>query len=212
MKTLVTKIEQFTHIKQSDVEFPSNYQKMVAAIDEVIRIDLCAELSNRAAALASYYKQSNDLEQEHKFHRIRLRARLRCREILDSMQSQEQCDSIKYIGMRNREYAQLGDALKIERPQRDQLIDAKPPATLQSLAKIGSPPPIYVPQPGTGSAPGFSGVLAFWKVCASFEANIEARKIDSADVAYLRQLLIDIEEWTGEFERHLPKLRALTRE
>ena len=61
---------------------PVKYEAAKVALAECDRIDECKEWANTAAALASYAKQSDDMEMEHTAMRIRARALRRCGELL----------------------------------------------------------------------------------------------------------------------------------
>jgi hypothetical protein len=207
----LARIEKATGLKQRDVNYPPNYERVIAALRECENVDECAEWSNQAAAAASYYKQANNHELEHASQRIRLRARLRCKELLDILDPVHKQLTQNRIGMGRREDRLLGDALKVRPPLRNAMIDAVPPATLARLAKTGNPPAVYKPQPGTGSAPGFAAVLEFWKMCSRNKPEIEAAKIDPSDSPYVKEMLKSIELWLGEFEAGIPQHRAIQR-
>jgi hypothetical protein len=61
---------------------PQNYVEAKKAIAECERLDECAEWADKAAALASYARQADDMELENYARRIRLRASRRCGELL----------------------------------------------------------------------------------------------------------------------------------
>ena len=53
---------------------PAIYDRMVAAISECHATDECAEITNKAAALAAYCKQAKDDSAMRKVNEIKLRA------------------------------------------------------------------------------------------------------------------------------------------
>ncbi len=61
---------------------PQNYVEAKRAIAECERLDECADWADKAAAIASYARQADDLELEICARRIRLRAFRRCGELL----------------------------------------------------------------------------------------------------------------------------------
>lgn len=207
----LTRVERVTGVSVRDAQLPDNFKRMLDAIDDCIRVDECKEWANQATAAASYWRQKADCERYvHKFERLATRAKLRCREILDSIEDDTRRDeSRKVAGIKLREYTQLGDALKVPRLRREELIERTPPARVSTLARIGNPPPVYVPQPGTGSAPGFAALLAFYKIASTKNATDEAAKIDPQDAPYIAKMLRAVEEWSAEFERSLPKFKVL---
>jgi hypothetical protein len=205
----LVRVEKVTKLKQRDVNYPVNYERALAALRECENVDECAEWSNQAAAAASYYKQANNCEMEHASERIRLRARLRCGELLNKLDPARREEARERIGIKHKENEQIGDALKVAKPVREAMIDRTPPTTLAKLAKVGNPPVIYAPQIGTGNAAGFAAILAFWKMCDVKKAQDEAAKIDPADAAYVKMMIDAIDIWVGEFETSLPKFKAL---
>lgn len=207
----LARVERVTQMKQRDVNYPLNYERAIAALRECENVDECAEWSNQAAAAASYYKQANNMEMEHASQRIRLRARLRCGELLNKMDPEKRELARERVGIKPRENGQINDALKVATPLRNAMIDNTPPATLPKLARVGNPPAAYAVQTATGSAPGFAGILAFWKICDRNKAFLEAAKIDPSDAEYVKMLIVDIENWLGGFEQTMPRLDRLTR-
>jgi hypothetical protein len=61
---------------------PKNYQEAKKVLAACERLDECAAWGDKAAALASYARQANDLEFENYARRIRARAVRRCGELL----------------------------------------------------------------------------------------------------------------------------------
>ena len=61
---------------------PQVYQRAVAALAECERLDEAASWADKAAALASYARQADDVELENMARRIRARAVRRCGELL----------------------------------------------------------------------------------------------------------------------------------
>jgi hypothetical protein len=207
----LTRVERVTCLSVRDAPLPDNFKRMLDAIDDCLRVDECKEWANQATAAASYWRQKTDCERYvHKFERLATRAKLRCREILNAIEDDARREESRLAaGIRLREYTQLGNALKVPRLKREALIERTPPARVSTLARIGNPPAVYVPQPGTGSAPGFAAVLAFYKVASMKNAADEAAKIDPQDAPYIAKMLRAIEDWAAEFERGLPKFKVL---
>lgn len=211
MSMAVARIERATGLSVKDAELPDNFKRMLDAIDDCVRVDECKEWANQASAAASYWRQKGDCEKYvHKFERIALRAKLRCRQILDAIDDAKVREESRLAaGVKLREFEQLGDALKVPASAREQLIERSPPVSLPKLARIGNPPAVYVPQPGTGNAPGFAAVVAFYRTAATKDARDEAGKIDPKDAEHVKTMLRSMETWLGEFEASLPKFKAL---
>lgn len=138
------------------VQLPENYQRAVAAIAECFTMDECKEWANKAAAAASYYKQSKDHTMEEQAKRIRLRALLRCYELIKELGDPVkgpgtmrlvpgkgriipaiQDEARKRIGVPYGLFNNLADASSVPRPKREVLIEHSPPISLQQLAREG---------------------------------------------------------------------------
>jgi hypothetical protein len=65
---------------------PERYEAAKAAISECSRVDECKDWGDKAAALASYAKQSGDKTMEETAMRIRARAIKRCGELLKEVE------------------------------------------------------------------------------------------------------------------------------
>ena len=63
-------------------QLPERYEAAKIALNECNRIDECKDWGDKAAALASYARQSDDKTMEHTAMRIRARAIRRCGELL----------------------------------------------------------------------------------------------------------------------------------
>jgi hypothetical protein len=68
----------------NSAQLPQLYERAKNALAECERLDECAEWADKAAAIASYARQADDLELEYFARRIRARAVRRCGELLRS--------------------------------------------------------------------------------------------------------------------------------
>lgn len=79
-------MNDITAIDTSTARLPSTYQAAKAAIRQCASVDECKEWADKAAALASYAKQSQDDQLEQMARRIRARATRRAGEILKQIE------------------------------------------------------------------------------------------------------------------------------
>ena len=68
----------------SSARLPKNYQEAKQVLAVCDSVDQCADWADKAAALASYARQADDVELENFARRIRARAVRRCGELLRS--------------------------------------------------------------------------------------------------------------------------------
>jgi hypothetical protein len=201
----VARIEEETGIKQNAVVFPENYQRAIIAIAACVSVDECAEMSNKLAAIATYYKQAKNLTLEHQAIRIRTRARLRCRELLQELERDKRQEGRQRIGMSEGEYGLTGKAIKLEPMIRDKMIDAIPPAKITELALKACPPsPAFLERQHQRLLDHrYDGVWEFDEFCRLYDPLKEAYLVDPDDVKDRLAGVRRIEEWMHEFERHL---------
>ena len=72
-----------------NASLPASYEAAKLAILECSRIDECKDWADKAQALASYARQSEDMEMEKTACRIRARAIRRCGELLKEVEKQQ---------------------------------------------------------------------------------------------------------------------------
>lgn len=79
-------VARIPDVDPRDAQLPARYEAARIAIAECQRIDECQDWADRAAALASYARQADDLELENNCKRIRDRAVRRCGELLKEVE------------------------------------------------------------------------------------------------------------------------------
>lgn len=72
-------------VEYAHARLPANYEAAKQAIASLVQIDECQNWADKAAAMASYAKQANDLELEDYARRVRLRALQRCGELIKAV-------------------------------------------------------------------------------------------------------------------------------
>jgi hypothetical protein len=131
------------------------------ALAECSQVDECKDWADKAAALASYARQSQDYEMEKTAMRIRSRAIKRCGELLKEVEAKKGGDrkskdrerpidrktAADEAGMSPR---QAKDAIRVANvPQEtfERLVESDNPPTITALAELGKKPaptkPIY---------------------------------------------------------------------
>jgi hypothetical protein len=141
-------------ISVSGASLPQTYQAAQAALAQCSQVDECKDWADKAAALASYARQSEDDELERMAQRIRARAIRRAGELLNQIEPSKggrpsktkdggvpsftRSDAARDAGMSER---QQKTALRIANvPEREfeQQIEAPKPPTLSKLASQGT--------------------------------------------------------------------------
>jgi hypothetical protein len=79
-------------------DLPIRYEAAKFALQECASVDECKDWSDKAAALGSYARQSKDQELERMAQRIRLRALLRCGQLLQEFDKAKNQHSAKFAG------------------------------------------------------------------------------------------------------------------
>ena len=143
-------------ISVAGASLPQTYQAAQAALAQCSQVDECKDWADKAAALASYARQSEDQELERMAQRIRARAIRRAGELARQLMAphggnrSEQVDTTDNLISRDEvkersgfSDRQLTTALRIANvPEREfeQQIEAPKPPTLSQLASQGTTP------------------------------------------------------------------------
>jgi len=140
--------------KSANADLPASYEAAKYALAQCNKIDECKEWADKAQALASYARQSEDKEMETTAMRIRARAIKRCGELLKEIEKKQgvRTDklgsaSVPKLETRKSTAAEAGmserqakTAIRVANvPQEtfdDQVESAKPP-TITKLAEQG---------------------------------------------------------------------------
>lgn len=161
---------------------PATYETAKSALAQCQAIDECKDWADKAAALASYARQSEDLELEKMAQRIRARAMRRAGELLKQVESQRGGDrrSDKYqkegdhllisrsdvaerAGMSEHQQKTAVRVASIPETQFTEQVESDNPPTLTELARQGTQKRDEVPDPQTWlqgrSAQSFNAIL-----------------------------------------------------
>lgn len=185
---------------------PKTYETAKTALAQCQAIDECKDWADKAAALASYARQSEDLELEKMAQRIRARAMRRAGEIAKQMMqpqgtnrftanrddaaviSKERVQDVSGFSER-----QLNTSLRvanIPEPQFTAQVESANPPTLTELARQGTQKRETPPDPETWlkgrSAQSFNAILHMMSTIEEYAKE--------ADTWPLGQLLADMDD------------------
>ena len=153
-----------TTTKVAQASLPQTYEAARSALAQCQAIDECKDWADKAAALASYAKQADDLELEKMAIRIRARAMRRAGELAKQMMQPPHRPSDKHHGgVILKSKAELQDVSGFSRRQMDTAlavanvpqpvfdaqVDAVNPATVTELARQGAQKRDTAPDPET---------------------------------------------------------------
>ena len=146
-------------IEAAAARLPATYEHAKTALSECVQLDECQTWADKAAALASYAKQSKDEELMKMAIRIRDRAIRRAGELLQQIEPQKGGDrkSAEYqtvgtgplitrkeaaqsAGMSERQAKTAVQVANVPAADFDRAVDAPKPATVTQLAAMGTKP------------------------------------------------------------------------
>jgi hypothetical protein len=140
----------------SRARLPASYEAAKQALATCERIDECKDWADKAAALASYARQSKDTELEKMAMRVRARAYRRCGELLQQIESAKGGDrgnqhtggrsgnapsrsnAAADAGLSKRQKDTALQVASIAKPTFDRLVDDAAPPTIAELAARGT--------------------------------------------------------------------------
>lgn len=137
-------------ISVSGASLPQTYQAAQAALAQCSQVDECKDWADKAAALASYARQSEDDELERMAQRIRARAIRRAGELLKQIEPAtgttkkdgsgplSRKDAASEAGMSERQQKTAMRIANVPEREFEQQIEAPKPPTLSQLASQGT--------------------------------------------------------------------------
>ena len=207
----------------STAQLPALYENAKTALAECSRIDECQQWADKAAAMASYAKQSKD-ETLHKYaDRIKARAITRCGELLKAIQPASGMH-MKEAGahqFQTREQAatdaglsehQRKTALRVasvDPEVRDALIESDKPPTITELAEMGKKPRNIVelgeidPRDYALATTAQGTLREFADYCKSHDPIRIAKAFQKHEIAALRRYVGIVDGWLDSFIVHL---------
>jgi len=143
------------NISVSRASLPQTYQNAQAALAECSQVDECKDWADKAAALASYARQSDDFELERMAQRIRARAIRRAGELakqvmrphggnnlqVDAADNLLSRDDVKKVsGFSDRQLTTATRIANISPEDFERQVESEKPPTLSQLAAQGVKP------------------------------------------------------------------------
>jgi len=142
------------NISVSRASLPQTYQNAQAALAECSQVDECKDWADKAAALASYARQSEDQELERMAQRIRARAIRRAGELLKQIEpaggartdlkpnvgGYTRSDAAREAGMSPHQQFQATRVANISPQDFERQVESDKPPTLSQLAAQGTKP------------------------------------------------------------------------
>ncbi len=147
----------------SSARLPQNYEAAKEALAQCQHVDECKEWADKAAALASYAKQSQDDEMERWAQRIRARAIRRTGELLKQIETAQgqrtdlqlpalegeklsRSDAAKSVGLSPKQTRTAVNIASIPEDDFEAQVESPKPPTLTALAQQGIQKPRINPQ------------------------------------------------------------------
>ena len=201
---------------------PANYEAAKNAISECERIDECQNWANKAAAIESYARMSNDESLQVLALRIRARAERRCGELLKEIPLAHGINqNIKAgghpkvtrtlaatdAGLSESARKRVLRIASVPRGEFEQQMERARPPTVTQLAERGriaranaavSPGEVNCETPK-----GYEGLVQFVRFCGQNEPSILARGCNPSEAAALRQCVAKADRWLERFVENL---------
>jgi hypothetical protein len=151
------------HASLPDIQrapLPATYEAAKRAIEQCAHLDECQMWANKAEALASYARQSQDTELRRMADRIQARAIRRCGELLQQIQPAHGAnqnisdgadtkvvtrkDAAHDAGLSDRQRVTALRVANVPEPEFEAAVETDNPVTVTKLAKLGT---VSQPQP-----------------------------------------------------------------
>lgn len=195
----------------SAARLPAAYEHAKAALAACCSVDECKDWSDKAEALASYARQSEDDTLFRHAMRIRGRAIRRCGELLKTFQNQGKRTDLLHSGVvsSQREAAaqagmsthQEADAVRVANiPLEDfeAAIESDNPPTLSQLAAAGTN--TIIRPPGFAQATEAIGTLRrFAEFCQKNDPTVVAHAVMAHETEGVQQHVSVIDAWLDRF-------------
>lgn len=203
----------------AQAKLPGTYEQAKTALATCERLDECKDWSDKAAALASYARQAEDLELERMAARIRARAMRRAGELLkqvdgrggdrsksngaDNFARPSQRSVAEQAGMSPRQATTAVRVANIPAADFDRQVESANPPTLTALAEQGKQPRA-APDPDTwlkGRDPAaFNKAMHFVALVEEYAADLGKAdlefvlpNLDAAQAAKVREYIAAID-------------------
>lgn len=204
-------------------KFPAAYESAKIALAECARLDECKDWADKAAALHSYAKQSDDRTLERMAARIRARAIKRTGELLREFQTGEkggrpkendhgsevvsQAQAGADAGMSRRQIETASALAKIPEAEFEAAVERETPATITELRNWKRPQDIEAFKKATA---GIGRIQDFAKFCKEHDFKQIAAGLSLDEAEDVGENAEDIRWWLAGLLEWLPEDPALS--
>lgn len=211
--TALVPVETLTPEVVNGATLPARYSMACDALVAAQDVDECMEWADRAAALASYARQSKDRSLLNMATRIRARAIQRCGEMVvavpkaTNIQNEDghvlgRTEAARRAGLSEHETRTAVAVASVPKDEFEAQVESDSPPTVTSLAKQGTATrPKPTPRPGFADA---TAMLMAWRdlarKCDEHDAVVTFGGMDAAERETVREAMLVTREWTGRFE------------
>lgn len=222
-------IDNVSHLPITTARLPAAYNAAVAALTNCASIDECQSWANKAQALASYARQSNDDTLQKQAIRIQSRAIRRCGELLKEFDGRggdhTKSGGTPTLAPSRREVAEDAGMSKDQQVTAvrvanvpvqafEQAVESETPPTITKLADWGRKPsakPEWFqemekakPKPGWRSFVRLSGLARqMAELCRDSEPIIVADAVEQHERRELRSNIAQVRRWLKQIAPHL---------
>lgn len=178
-----------TTLRTDTASLPATYEAARQALAQCSEVDECKGWADKAAALASYARQSQDDQLERMAQRIRARAVRRAGELLKQVDGRggdysksegsptfARSDAAREVGLSKHQQVQAVRVANVPEAEFEAQVDAPKPATLTQLAQQGIQRRQPAPQPQEwlqGRDPkAFNRALHFTALVTEYAADL----------------------------------------
>lgn len=200
----------------ANAPLPVVYENAKLALSNCNDVDECINWADKALALASYARQSQDEELEKLAKRIRSRAIRRCGELLKMFDGRSenakkqsgvdptlisQREAAERAGLSKDQQVQAVRMANIPEEQFEMQVEAEKPLSPSELAQQGRREYLSKPKPeGFADAIHFKGALKMLaEKTDNFEPDYIIGGMDEKDKQECRKLIGKIEKWFDRF-------------
>jgi hypothetical protein len=206
-------------INVATARLPQAYESAKAALANCASIDECKDWANKAEALASYARQSEDDSLRKMADRIQARAVRRCGELLKQFDGQgqrtdklmdgavhkfTQKEAAQSAGMSERQVKTAVRVANVPTDAFESAVESDAPPTVTALAEIGKHSRLPEPPDGFREATRLLGsVRRFAEFCAENDPLFVAGGVLPKEASDLRKKVSIIDGWLDKFVTNL---------
>lgn len=200
---------------------PIRYEATCAALAECESLDECKEWADRAEALASYYRQSKNLEMEESARRIRLRAKRRVGELLLEIKAAAprgakgriqaggqtgRSAAARAVGLSPTQTRNVVRIARIPREEAEAAIEASPPPTETQLMMLGPTDPRFSGTKTFCGSPAYTkltreqsclAMFSYW--CQKNPGRELSQKLNNEERSRCLKHVAEVRRWISDF-------------